>query len=546
MFEIIRSKLKIHEPSSRQKLATAFFVGFLLLVVTFFVYFTGGSYRVFAHSMYIPIVIAALMFSARGGIITGLVGGFLLGPFMPLNVAEGTMQTPINWLFRMGFFVSIGGIVGLFKESLNKHFNMVLKARNTLNNTNLTLSNKLYEDWRDMDAEKQKEFSYVHLRVSNYEEIVDFIGPLTYRSILQKAHDRLTEYLPDSTRIYANDALSLIIALKTDSLKAYLDFITELFRESIIHGDVPVLLEVHLGAATFHETLDNTLNQASLAASHAKLNGLEYSVYDETQSKSKADIEIIGSFRDAIDRNELYLVFQPKVGSSTGEGAHVEALIRWKHPTFGELSPDEFIPLIEQSSLISDMTRWIIDESLKTINHAKQNGIPLHVAINISARNLLEDDFADDIMASLNRYDVTPEKLELEITESALMAQPEASIEALKTLKDYGFTLAIDDFGTGFSSLSYLKDFPVHRIKIAKEFVHDLDTDEKSLAILKAMVELSESLGIMTLAEGVETKLQADLLKSAGCNEYQGFFYAHPMTFATLKRHLTDEKRIER
>jgi len=113
-------------------------------------------------------------------------------------------------------------------------------------------------------------------------------------------------------------------------------------------------------------------------------------------------------------------------------------------------------------------------------------------------------------------------------------------------LKDYGFTLAIDDFGTGFSSLSYLKDFPVHRIKIAKEFVHDLDTDEKSLAILKAMVELSESLGIMTLAEGVETKLQADLLKSAGCNEYQGFFYAHPMTFATLKRHLTDEKRIER
>ncbi|MET0983144.1 MAG: GGDEF and EAL domain-containing protein [Telluria sp.] len=229
------------------------------------------------------------------------------------------------------------------------------------------------------------------------------------------------------------------------------------------------------------------------------------------------------------DDSQLRLVFQPKIELATGRCVGAEALLRWRHPTLGAVSPGEFIPVIEQTSLARATTRWVLERALRQLSSWQRAGLVTQLAVNVSAVNLLEPDFCAHVLARLRAHDLAPGALAIEITESALMSNRTLAAATLDALTAGGVQLAIDDFGTGYSSLAYLQSVPAKVVKIDQSFVRDLDVDERKRALVATMIKLSHDLGQLVVAEGVETAPVARFLAGAGCDQVQGYLYARPM-----------------
>ncbi len=235
------------------------------------------------------------------------------------------------------------------------------------------------------------------------------------------------------------------------------------------------------------------------------------------------------AFADALTtRGELRLVFQPRIDLPTGRCIGAEALLRWTHPELGEVSPGEFVPIVETTPLARDMTDWVLAAAVAQLRLWTQADLDLSLSVNISAANLREADFADRLAARMLASRIEPSRLELEITESAVMEDSGAALAQLEAIAALGVRLAIDDFGTGYSSLAYLQKLPADVVKIDQAFVRDLD-DAANLTLVTSMIELSHALGYGVVAEGVETPDTAQRLSDAGCDEAQGYFYARPM-----------------
>ena len=239
-----------------------------------------------------------------------------------------------------------------------------------------------------------------------------------------------------------------------------------------------------------------------------------------------------GDLRHALERNELELQYQPIVRTGDGMVTGLEALLRWHHPGFGLIPPDDFIPVAEETGMIVEIGNWVISQAISQLSRLHQE-IPysdqLWMAVNLSARQLREEQIVDHVARSLVRHDVPAAGLCLEITETLLMQNLNSVMRQLETLRDFGVRLAIDDFGTGYSSLSYLRRLPVDEVKIDKTFVAGVADDSPDASLVSAIIAMAGSLGIATVAEGVETAEQAERLGELGCNQSQGFYYARPV-----------------
>jgi len=226
---------------------------------------------------------------------------------------------------------------------------------------------------------------------------------------------------------------------------------------------------------------------------------------------------------------QLRLVFQPKIDLASGACIGAEALLRWTHPESGEVSPGEFIPIIEQTSMVRAVTNWVLETALYQLAEWHMEGLELELAVNVSAVNLLEPDFCIRVVDGLHRHGLPPGSLALEITESALMQNPKMAQATLRALHAAGVRLAIDDFGTGYSSLTYLQSLPIQVVKIDQGFIRGIERDERKRSLAAAMIKLSHDLGHRVVAEGVETEEVAQVLAAADCDEAQGYLYARPM-----------------
>jgi EAL domain-containing protein (putative c-di-GMP-specific phosphodiesterase class I) len=240
--------------------------------------------------------------------------------------------------------------------------------------------------------------------------------------------------------------------------------------------------------------------------------------------------------------SEFSLHFQPQIETASGRVLGVEALLRWNNPKFGQVSPMRFITIAEETGLILPLGDWVIWETCRLIRVMKQLGIVgIRVAINISAQQLRHENLLLLVRGALACYDLLPEDIELEVTESTAMENPEITLAILDQLAAMGIMLAIDDFGTGYSSLAYLKHLPIKRLKLDRSFVTDIETDVNDAAICTATIALGHSLGLELVAEGVETEAQRDFLAGLGCDILQGYLYSRPMPFddtvAYLKAH---------
>jgi EAL domain-containing protein (putative c-di-GMP-specific phosphodiesterase class I) len=241
-----------------------------------------------------------------------------------------------------------------------------------------------------------------------------------------------------------------------------------------------------------------------------------------------------GALRSAIANDELQLFYQPKVRLADLKCVGVEALARWTHRELGAVSPGEFVPLAEETNLIVPLTRWALLRALSDYAGWREAGLDVGLAVNLSARHLRDASFAAELLGAIEQHDVDPSRIELEITETALMSDPEKAMEVLQTLTRAGVRIAMDDFGTGFSSLAYLKHLNLHTLKIDRCFIRDIATNSNDLAIVRSTLRMAQSLELAVVAEGIEERAHFEMLRDLGCDVGQGYWISKPMSCAEL------------
>jgi diguanylate cyclase (GGDEF)-like protein len=280
------------------------------------------------------------------------------------------------------------------------------------------------------------------------------------------------------------------------------------------------------------------LQRADVAMYQAKDGHTDIEVYaPERDQYSPRRLALVGALRTAIEQRELTLVYQPQIELASGRMVGAEALVRWHHPELGQVPPDEFIPIAESTALIQPLGQFVLETALEQVGCWQEEvGRSLHVAVNLSVRNLLEPTLVDRVAELVGRSGVAPSALTLEITESGVMTDPEAAIALLWGLRRIGVRLSVDDFGTGYSSLAYLKRLPVDEVKLDKSFVLNMTGDPDDAAIVRSTIELAHNLGLQLVAEGVEDQATLDLLTTLGCDLVQGYHLARPMPADELAR----------
>jgi diguanylate cyclase (GGDEF)-like protein len=297
-----------------------------------------------------------------------------------------------------------------------------------------------------------------------------------------------------------------------------------------INATVGISLFPQHGAEATH-----LIRHADVAMHQAKKSGKAYVIYNaERDEDSPRRLAMAGELRSAIEKNEFVLHYQPKVDTSDDRVCGVEALVRWEHPQQGMIPPDEFISLAEQTGLIKPLTEWVMETALRQSIAWRKAGLVVPIAVNLSARNLRDAELVDKLEQMLSASGAEGNWLELEITEGAVMEDPESALVILKRLSDIGISLFIDDFGTGYSSLSYLKKLPVDAVKIDKSFVIDMLMNTDSAAIVRSTIGLAHDLGLKVVAEGVENRAVWDRLIDLDCDVVQGYHISRPLSAEQL------------
>jgi diguanylate cyclase (GGDEF)-like protein len=308
-------------------------------------------------------------------------------------------------------------------------------------------------------------------------------------------------------------------------------------------------LEASIGIATYPEDgedVETLLRCADAAMYHAKDEKCGWAFYDVSRIRNGTPrVTLMGELRRALDQGELILYYQPKAVLADGQVHAVEALLRWQHPVRGLVPPDEFIPMAQQTGLIKPLTLYVIDEALRQCRAWLQDGLRLAIAVNLSARNLVDGDFPYQVEGLLARWEVESSLLEFEITESAMLTDPGRTKLILEQLSAMGIRLSVDDFGTGYSSLAYLKRLPVSEIKVDRSFVMNVDEDEDDATIVRSTIDLGRNLGLDVVAEGVENEQVWDRLRTLGCTAAQGYYLSRPVPAAELGAWL-QQRRVAR
>ncbi len=378
------------------------------------------------------------------------------------------------------------------------------------------------------------------LDLDRFKDINDSLGHAAGDRILRAAAVRLQQTVGEHQTVARLGGDEFTVVLENLGVPEDADRIA---REIITSFEAPLVLDnrqeiavspsIGISLCPDHAQVPtDLLKQADTAMYQAKAAGRRtFMRYDDAMDIAiRQRATLSGALRKAFERNELRLVFQPRLDLGTSAITGVESLLRWSSADHGEIPPAQFIPLAEESGLILEIGEWVLQEACLTLRRWQQHGLEgLTMAVNVSVLQLLRGDFSEVVRRVLDDTGISPAALELELTESVLMANAEQTAAQLLALRELGVSLAIDDFGTGYSSLAYLKRLPITTIKIDKAFIGDLTHDPEDAAITSTVITMAHSLGLNVVAEGVETEAQMQFLARHRCNEIQGFWLSRPL-----------------
>ena len=377
------------------------------------------------------------------------------------------------------------------------------------------------------------------LDLDQFKKINDTLGHKAGDQLLCEVANRLTRVTRESDLVgrWGGDEFVVVLSgelTEEDATNKANDILTIMRQPFELTGNTLTVL-ISIGIAMSDNgrlDADRLLQHADIAMYQAKQHGRNrYQLFtDEMEQMAQLNFQIETAIPKAITDNQFFMCYQPKVSCMTNEVVGFEALLRWKHPEFGYIPPSEFIPVIEGGSLIIDVGEWVLSTVVQQLATWRLQGQTLlPVAINISGHHLHAKSLVPFIQDLIAEHDIQPELIEVEITEGAITGNTSESIASMAALKAINIKLAVDDFGTGYSSLSYLKKFPVDILKIDRAFVSECDSNKEDAAICIAIITLAKSLGLQTVAEGVETAEQLAFLKKYDCDVYQGFYFSHPL-----------------
>jgi diguanylate cyclase (GGDEF)-like protein len=328
------------------------------------------------------------------------------------------------------------------------------------------------------------------------------------------------------------------------SAEVFARWVARVFDAPFLKDGIELFLTPSIGIALVPtdgvQVYDLLMNAEAAAAQVKRHGGNHFRFYDRTLNAASAErVALEADLRHAVERGELMLEFQPVQESRNGRIVSAEALVRWNHPRLGRVAPDRFIAMADETGLIVEIGDWVLNEAARCCHEWHLAGFgDMHVSVNVSAMQFGQPRLLESVRDTLARTALPAEALMLEITESSLMQDAESTAGMLRALRNMGVRISVDDFGTGYSSLSYLKRFPIDVIKIDKSFVRDLCVDEEDAAIVRAIIALAHSMRRYTIAEGVETLEQVEVLKRENCEYLQGFYYGRPMAYERLLERL--------
>jgi diguanylate cyclase (GGDEF)-like protein/PAS domain S-box-containing protein len=373
--------------------------------------------------------------------------------------------------------------------------------------------------------------------LDRFKEVNDSLGHHAGDELLQEVGRRLSSVLRSSDGVarLGGDEFGILLPNPRDAgaVTAVVEKLVEAMQEPITVQQLPLVVEASIGIALFPDDgldVDTLLRAADVAMYTAKEEKTGFGLFDgSTHQLDLARLTLVGELRRALEKQELVLHYQPQALLGSGAVRSVEALLRWRHPERGLIGPSEFIPLAQQTGLIRPLTLYVIREALRQCRDWERQGLELGVAVNVSTRNLLDVEFPAQVKGLLEAAEIDAARLELEITEDAVLTDPVRTKAILEELAAMGVRLAIDDFGTGYSSLAYLKRLPIGAIKIDRSFVIGMATDEDDATIVRSTIDLARNLGLEVVAEGVESEPIWVRLRDLGCTVAQGYYLSRPL-----------------
>lgn len=389
----------------------------------------------------------------------------------------------------------------------------------------------------------------LYLGIENYRIINESFGSEGVEDMLREASQCLSMSLQASdtaARISGSEFLLLLENTDINRAVSRADRLHGLLTEPRRIGNHEVRHEVSIGIAAYPadgQQVEELISRAAIARHDAARLPGHLQIYQQDRDLAhQRQITLIRDVRRAVIEDQLFLCYQPKLDLIHGHVCQAEALLRWQHPTLGQVSPAEFIPLAERTGSMGGLTLWVIEEAIRQIAQWQQRGLLIQLSVNISVDDLADDDLAIRVTALLMRYDVGAEQLTFEITESAIMHNPQQALSVLEQLRGCGISLSVDDFGTGYSSLAQLQRLPVQELKIDQSFVRNLDTTSGDGVIVRSTIEMSHNLGLKVVAEGVEFEHSLTLLKHWKCDTAQGYLISRPLNAVAFERWMRRER----
>ena len=513
------------------KIISVVLILLMLPLIYLIVYKTGGIKYVYSHSMYIPILLAGIIIGPKFGVFIALSAGILLGPLMPIDTITNEPQLFINWMYRLIVFVVIGFISGDAFLKIKQSRQKIDELMSFNQETQIPNTNYLK---RIPSLLKNEEYSLMTILINNHNNIIDVLGTGVYHSLLNQIYLELHKSLKDRSIIIQSDSNKLWVMKPFLDLTNDAKYVLNLLNKQWVVNDIPLYVDFSIGATLINHAYDlmnlSTFEFSDNSARYAQLNNISYMIHDDAKLRKKSDYALLATFKHALETNQTFLAYQPKIDLKTMKPYGLEALIRWHHPEKGLIMPDSFIPLVEETKLIHLLTDWVLTNTLKKIQEFTASGLEVPISINVSAKNLYDPFFFDRVMKNVNNSGVDKNLIKFEITESVLMINPDESKLVLDKLVENGIQIELDDFGSGYSSLAYLTQFPISTIKIDRFFMQKILTNTQVKQIVKSAIQLSKDLGYKVVAEGVEKMEVVELLKEFGCDYAQGYYFAKPIS----------------
>jgi len=401
---------------------------------------------------------------------------------------------------------------------------------------------------------KEKLLPVVMLGLDRFNRIISSLGHAQGDTLLKEVAEKLVSCLGSQKVISRLQAEQFAIILppvnSPEEANQHAQALIDVLSQPIRVDNQEVFLTTSVGMAFYPqdgENADALIKNAGAAMVHAeKQGGNNFLIYNPKMNLGTSEeLTLEASLRHALVRSELRVYFQPQVSLTTGQITGAEALVRWQHPERGMISPVDFIPLAEENGLIILIDEWVLRAVCEKVLEWKAKGFPLKVAVNLSARQFSQSDLSSRIANILAESGLPPNHIELELTESSIVQNPEMAANTLSVLKATGLHISIDDFGMGQSSLGYLRRFTLDTLKIDRSFVRNVNLNPKNAAITKAIIEMAHGLGLRVIAEGVETAEELAFLRQNKCNDMQGFFFSRPLPASDFEELLVSGKRLQ-